>query len=60
MLLNGGFLNGVQILQPKTVEFFKNGELLPAQQDSFRNWVGLEGYSYGNLMRVCKIRPSQV
>lgn len=58
MLLNGGSLNGVQILQPKTVEFFKNGELLPVQQDSFRNWVGLEGYSYGNLMRVCK-NPSQ-
>lgn len=58
MLLNGGSLEGVQILQPKTVEFFRSGELLPAQQDSFRNWIGLEGHSYGNLMRVCK-NPSQ-
>ena len=49
MLLNEGSLDGVQILKPKTVEFFRSGELLPAQQDSFRNWVGLEGYSYGNL-----------
>lgn len=58
MLLNGGSLEGVQILQPKTVEFFRSGELLPAQQDSFRNWIGLEGHSYGHLMRVCK-NPSQ-
>lgn len=58
MLLNGGSLEGVQILQPKTVEFFRSGELLPGQQDSFRNWVGLEGHSYGHLMRVCK-NPSQ-
>ena len=58
MLLNEGSLDGVQILKPKTVEFFRSGELLPAQQNSFRNWVGLEGYSYGNLMRVCK-NPSQ-
>lgn len=58
MLLNEGSLDGVQILKPKTVEFFRSGELLPAQQDSFRNWVGLEGYSYGNLMRVCK-NPSR-
>lgn len=58
MLLNEGALDGMQILKPKTVEFFRSGELLPAQQDSFRNWMGLEGYSYGNLMRVCK-NPSQ-
>ena len=58
MLLNEGSLDGVQILKPKTVEFFRSGELLTAQQDSFRNWVGLEGYSYGNLMRVCK-NPSR-
>lgn len=58
MLLNEGSLDGVQILKPKTVEFFRSGEILPAQQNSFRNWVGLEGYSYGNLMRVCK-NPSQ-
>ena len=57
MLLNEGSLDGVQILKPKTVEFFRSGELLPAQQDSFRNWVGLEGYSYGNLIRVCKNPP---
>ena len=30
MLLNEGSLDGVQILKPKTVEFFRSGELLPA------------------------------
>ena len=42
MLLNEGSLDGVQILKPKTVEFFRSGELLPAQQDSFPElgWTG--------------------
>ena len=28
------------------------------QQKDFNKWIGLEGFSYGNLMRVCK-KPSQ-
>lgn len=57
MLLNGGIYNGRRILNPQTVKYFVNGMLLPAQQEAFRNWVGLNGYTYGNLMRVCK-KPS--
>lgn len=54
MLLNRGSSNGKQILKPKTVEFMTGGKLLPRQQAFFDNWVGLNGFSYGNLMRVCK------
>ena len=28
------------------------------QQSAFNHWIGLEGFSYGNLMRICK-RPMQ-
>ena len=52
MLLNGGSLNGVQILRPKTVEYMTNSSLTDKQQESFRSWNTLEGHSYGNLMRV--------
>lgn len=53
MLLNGGELNGVRILQPKTVEYFTTRKLSAQQQRSFdRDWQGLAGYSYGNFMRV--------
>ena len=36
----------------------RNGQLLPKQQQDMDKWLGLEGYSYGNLMRVCR-NPSQ-
>lgn len=52
MLLNGGTYNGVQILRPATVKFLGSHTLSAAQQAGFDNWIGLEGFSYGNLMRV--------
>ena len=58
MLRNGGSLDGKRILKPKTVEFLTGAQLMPLQQKSFDNWVGLSGFSYGNLMRVCK-NPAQ-
>ncbi|MDO4291885.1 MAG: serine hydrolase domain-containing protein [Eubacteriales bacterium] len=58
MLLQGGSLDGARILQKRTVEFLTGAELMPCQQQSFYSWIGLDGYSYGNLMRVCK-RPGQ-
>ncbi len=58
MLLNGGSLDGVQILSPRTVEFLTGGELTDAQQASYRHWVGLEGFSYSHLMRIMK-NPGQ-
>lgn len=58
MLLNGGELNGVRILRKETVKYLTQGELLEKQQPDFIDRFGLMGYSYGNLMRVCK-NPSQ-
>lgn len=54
MLMQEGTLDGVQILKPATVRYMAGGELMEAQQKAFEKWIGLEGFSYGNLMRVCK------
>lgn len=54
MLMQGGTLDGVRILQPATVKYMIGGELMEHQQAAFDKWIGLEGFSYGNLMRVCK------
>ena len=55
MLLNGGCYKGHQILEPEIVRYFTQGSLQPWQQEALsRGWGGLEGYSYGNLMRVMK------
>lgn len=58
MLLNGGSFEGKQILRPKTVQYMTGGQLMPDQQKGFDSWVSLSGFSYGNLMRVCK-NPAQ-
>ena len=58
MLRNGGTLNGKKIIRPETARYFTGGELMPAQQQAFENWIGLDGFSYSNLMRVCK-KPSR-
>lgn len=58
MLLQGGELGSVRILQPKTVQYMTGGQLTEMPQKAFDNWVGLEGFSYANLMRVCK-NPAQ-
>lgn len=54
MLLGEGFFDGVRILQPETVHYMCSRELMPAQQAAMDAWIGLEGHSYGNFMRVCK------
>ncbi|MCH4032653.1 MAG: beta-lactamase family protein [Lachnospiraceae bacterium] len=43
---------GQQILRPGTVSFLTCHQLDPVQQASFHRWIGLDGHSYGNLMRV--------
>lgn len=58
MLMQGGTLDGVRILQPATIKYMIGGELMEHQQAAFDKWIGLEGFSYGNLMRVCK-RPAR-
>ncbi|MCM1136399.1 MAG: beta-lactamase family protein [Clostridium sp.] len=54
MLLQGRSLDGVRILQPATVRYMTGAELMEPQQRAFNLWPSLEGFSYGNLMRVCK------
>lgn len=56
MLLQEGTLDGVRILKPATVRYMTGAELMEYQQSAFNHWIGLEGFSYGNLMRICK-RP---
>lgn len=58
MLRQNGSWCGKQILKPETVHYMCNAQLLPVQQQDMNKWLGLEGYSYGNLMRICK-NPSQ-
>lgn len=58
MLRQNGSCGKKQILKPETVRYMCNAQLLPSQQLEMDKWLGLEGHSYGNLMRVCK-NPSQ-
>lgn len=58
MLLQEGTLNGARILKPATVRYMTGAELMEYQQSAFNHWIGLKGFSYGNLMRICK-RPMQ-
>lgn len=53
MLLENGKCNGKLILKPETVHFLYNKELMPNQQPYFDKWIGLDGFTYGNLMRIC-------
>lgn len=58
MLLNGGTLDGARILSPETVKFFTSGQLTVPQQTAMRDWVGLEGFTYSNLLRIM-VNPAQ-
>ena len=58
MLLNEGTFHGRQILKPATVRYMTQAQLTDTQQPGLFSLNGLTGYSYGNLMRVCK-KPSQ-
>ena len=52
MLINKGSFQGRQILKPASVEYMTNHKLIPCQQEWFDKWWEMNGYSYGNLMRV--------
>ena len=51
MLLNNGELNGVRILSKKAVEKLTSGGITPKQRQAM-DWESLQGYTYGNLLRV--------
>lgn len=53
MLLNGGSYGSAQILQEKTVRYLTEGRLLPHQDAELQHWIGLDGFTYSNLMRRC-------
>ncbi len=50
MLHCGGKLNGIRILSEAAVKYMTSPSLTERQRRGF-NWQGLNGYSYGNLMR---------
>lgn len=52
MLTLGGAFEGKQVLSRKTWEFMRSPQLTEDQQRAFDGWLNLNGYSYGNLMRV--------
>ncbi len=58
MLLNNGKFGNKQILTPNSIKYLTSGRLNKDQQIDFDNWQGLEGFTYGNLMRVMD-DPSQ-
>lgn len=58
MLLNGGSLEGVRILSPRTVAYLTGGELTAPQQQAFRQFGGHEGYTYTHLLRRL-VHPGQ-
>ena len=52
MLMNGGTFGSECILKESAVKYLTSGKLMPFQQEDLYNWAGLEGFTYGNLMRV--------
>lgn len=52
MLLNQGSLNDVTIFKPGIVRFLTESVITEEQRSGLKNWDYLQGYSYGNLMRV--------
>lgn len=55
MLLQKGSYKGKQILSERTVEYMTQAALMPWQQESMnRAWESLNGYTYGNFLRILK------
>lgn len=53
MLVNGGELNGIRILQKRTVDFLSGSRLSEKLQECFNNNMPhLSGYTYCNFMRI--------
>ena len=54
MFLNNGELGGHRILHPETIRFMSQGSLNEAQRSCIGGWNYLNGYTYGNLLRILK------
>ena len=57
MLMNGGHLHGIRVLSEAAVRYMTSPSLTERQRRGF-DWQGLNGYSYGNLMRNL-VEPGQ-
>lgn len=56
MLMNGGQLDGVRILNPGTIKFMTAGALNEVQEQALADYFpNLCGYSYSCLMRVMRV-----
>ncbi|MGN0687708.1 MAG: serine hydrolase domain-containing protein [Oscillospiraceae bacterium] len=53
MLLNGGTYRGRRIISRNAVNFLTTAQLSDEQAAAI-DWESMRGYSYGNLMRICK------
>ena len=53
MLLNGGTYRGRRIISRNAVNFLTTAQLSDKQAAAI-DWESMQGYSYGNLMRICK------
>lgn len=55
MLLNNGEYHGRRIMPPQAVKFMTTSGITTEQSlQLISGWQWLSGYSYGNLMRICK------
>ncbi|MCI5649969.1 MAG: serine hydrolase domain-containing protein [Fusicatenibacter sp.] len=54
MLQNGGEYQGQRILENASVEFMTKRKLDKKQQEYMNEWAGLEGFTYGNFMRILR------
>lgn len=55
MLLNGGELNGIRVLNPGTIKFLSAGALNDVQEKALADYFpNLCGYNYSCLMRIMK------
>ena len=52
MLLNQGSYHDIRIFSPGIVRFLTESVVTEKQRSGLKNWDYLQGYSYGNLMRV--------
>ena len=54
MFLNNGEYKGKRILHPETIRFMTMGSLNEEQRSCIGSWNYLNGYTYGNLLRILK------
>lgn len=54
MLLQNGKGSRAEILQAGTVKFLESGIMDPQCMSPLSTWIGLEGYSYSNFVRILK------